>query len=251
MFNVRDGEGKHIGFVYGQVGTDWLVALSDSSLDNSRINWDLVKSWLADIYSTRNFLGRVKEDTLLNTTKDAWDHGDAGDNNFHPSSPEDYYKFYVLKHHCALNKCLDTEDMTISGYTFLDGSTLSFCDGDLLLQDTLDYVEVRVLDSPPIHGQVSDYPRIGITAMSEAEGILLGASLSEFGGRNHTHLTRVRIKSGNVEKVFSFPLQIGFKKGYPVQIFLTEDGEITSVFHDGALYVMNISHVPGPTYTFD
>ncbi len=32
---------------------------------------------------------------------------------------------------------------------------------------------------------------------------------------------------------------------------LCTDGEITSVFHDGALYVMNISHDPGPTYTYD
>lgn len=240
MFNVRDCDGKHIGFVFGRVssGQELVVALCETPLDNSRINWDLVKSRLGDIYQCRNFWGKVKEDILLEKVKGAWNHGHDRGQGFYPASPEDYYQFDFLAHGCDLDNCIDTEGLDISGYVFFDSTQQGFENGDLVLRADLTYIEEKVLESPPIHGVIVDYPRIGISAMGDVEGFLMGASLSEF-GRNHNHQTRVRIRTGNVVKEFQFPLQIAFKKGHTVQIYLTESGEITSVYHDGAIYLMN------------
>jgi len=240
MFNVRNAEGKHIGFVSGRVssGQEFVVALSEVPLDNSRINWDLVKSRLADLYECRNFWGKVKEEVLLDKVKEAWDHGYAKDVNFFPANAEDYYKLHFLDHGCDLSQCIDSDALGVYGYIFLDGSKLSFCEGDILLEAEVDYIEEKVQNTAPIYGVVADYPRIGISMMGNVEGLLLGADFADF-GRNHSHQTRVRIKTGNVVKEFKFPLQIVFRKGCPVQIYLTKAGEITSVFCDGAIYLMN------------
>lgn len=255
MFNVCDSKGKHLGFVCDKspFGQGWQVALCKSPLENCSINWKAVKKRLADHYGNRSYWVRLDDGDLLDWAKREWgtEHAHDIDLNFTPYTPEDYYKFMFLKYACEFTDCQDSK-AEIDGFVIMD-SILHFYNQDYLLLDAeLDYVTVPAMNNNPIFGVISDYPRIGIRAMGAWEGLFLGANLSDYGGRNHTHITSVRIKSGNIEMELHFPIQISFKKGEPVQIFLDE-GDITRVFYDGAFYFFNAQHgdQPRPVYDFD
>lgn len=242
MFNVCDREGRHLGFVYNKSASDegWQVALSKSSLDNNCINWELVKARLADLYESRNIWGKIKEEALLETVKAEWEKEKALDSklDYHPHTSVELYKIMLLISAGDFSDCINFKGLDIDGFVFL-GTSLNFYDQENLLLDAeLDYVTERVLDTPPVFGIVADYPRIGINVMGVGEGLLLGANWSDFGGRNHTHATVVRFRSGKVDAEFFIPIQIAFKKGEPVQFYL-DQGQITRVFYDGAIYLLN------------
>jgi len=244
MLNICGSDGRHLGFVLGRSPfcRGWQVGLCHTPLDNAAINWALVTDRLAEHYRCKTIWGKVKEDALIGEVKEEWNREYARlENKYYPTVDEDYLKIMFLVKDCDLSECIDTSGMEISGYVFLDHRALSFYDRERLLLDAdLSYITENVMVSPPVFGEISYFPIIGVSPMDFAEGFLTGADLSDYGGRNHTHMTIARIRTGNVETECRLPIQVNFKKGEPVQIFLSPEGTVTRVFYDGAIYLMNM-----------
>ena len=258
MFNVCDKEGRHLGFIWGKslLVHGWQVALSSARIDNDDINWELVKSQLADQLDSRNFWGKVKESTLIAKLKEVWDQKYARDLDikFLPTSDLDYLKFmYLVNGSNDMGKSINLDRMDIRGYIFMDSTDPQFFNQDnLLLDSDLNFITERAIDRPPVFGEISSIPKIYLSVMGFTEGFLLGANWSDYGGRNHTHSTIVDIRLGSVDTRLRFPIQIPFKKGEPVQIYFSESGEISSVYYDGAIYVLNTEPEEStPAYSFD
>ncbi|NLN48683.1 MAG: hypothetical protein GX154_06265, partial [Clostridiales bacterium] len=87
----------------------------------------------------------------------------------------------------------------------------------------------------PIFGEITGYPLFYTDIMGLGEGFILGANISDFGGRNHSHETRLKIKSGNYEDIFDFPIIINARMGMGIQLYLGEK-KIEQLYCDGSLY---------------
>lgn len=256
MFNVCDREGRHLGFVSGTstIAPSWEVALCKTPLDDSAINWEVVRKRLADIFECRNMWGKVNEDLLMNKMKMEWNKEYARDEQrFYPTTDKDYMKFMFIKFARDYSKCYNLTHHEIQGYIYLDVNTPIRDQDYIHLDSNLKYIQQPILNTPPHYGVVAGFPKISLNRMGFIEGFFLGANWSDFGGRNHTHSTLVKIASGNVEVELRFPLQIPFKVGEPVQIYFANNGAVTSIFYDEAIYVLKDEDedVGRPAYSFD
>ena len=86
--------------------------------------------------------------------------------------------------------------------------------------------------------KIIDYPIVETDIMGGGEGFLLGANLSDVGGRNHAHSTRLLIKSGNFTNSLDLPVIINARKGMTIQLYYNEK-EINQVFCDGVIYKLS------------
>lgn len=217
---------------------NWLVALCSEPLRDELYDWQQTKKLLAGHYSAKRLFGRRD---LIDAVKQEWDSALKKDPTpqFKPSSEKDYLKYAVLACKLTPQKALKTDQLNIKGFVYLNGP-VHFIDNDRVLLDAdLSYVTDPALDGEPLHVIVEDYPRIFHSMMRVGEGLLLGASLADFGGRNHSHNTLVSVRCGNIRTTLRIPMQIAFKKGLTLQIYFSERNRIREFFHDGVVYKPN------------
>lgn len=120
----------------------------------------------------------------------------------------------------------------------MDADKLNFEDGSAIMDETIDYFPKDIADvdvNAPIYAKIIDYPIIKTDIMEIGEGLLLGADLSDYGGRNHAHTTVLKILSGNCTMEIELPIIVYAKKDMTVNLYMSGD-RIRKVFCDGIMY---------------
>lgn len=261
--SIYDKNGNHLGIIrkrYLDRDNIYLLAITDLNSDDISFNEDKVKSYLAAKLKVKNLFGKVDEDRLkeeidnLRISKEYY--------RFQQLDYNDFLKYLFLKNYSgkSIEEYLEIngfiEEM-IKGYIFFDINKVEIIDGKFVINEDMDYIQNQAIDSDlipkrislysiehkedvisdskPIFAKVTGYPIIRTDIMGFGEGFLLGANLSDFGGRNHSHETRLRIKSGNCEEVFDFPIYLNAKKDMNIQLYIGEKN-IEQIFCDGVIY---------------
>ena len=262
--DIYDKNGIHQGIIrnrYLDKDNIYLVAITDLNSSDINCNEDKMKKYLAGILKVKNLFGKVDEDRLKEEIDNLRNSGQYA--IFQQLPYYDFIKYLFLKNYSGKNieEYLEIngfiEEM-IKGYMFFDINKVEIIDNKFVINEDMDYIQSEAIDFDlipkktfpyfidhkenewnsnlkPIFAKVTGYPIIHTDIMGAGEGFLLGANLSDFGGRNHSHETRLRIKSGNCEEIFDFPIFINAKKDMNIQLYMGEKN-IEQIFCDGVIY---------------
>jgi hypothetical protein len=238
-FNVMDNKGKHLGVIvdnYMHMNYVLMVALTEEKLEEEKIDYPAIKSFLAGIYGSKTILGKVKEDKLDEILATEYEE------RFSYLGKVSYGEF--LK--CCLLYNIDSkgskflEKLTgfipnvelIKGYVLYDIRKTKIQNNTVIIEEDIEYIyEEKMQGAHPLYGKIIDFPIISVDIIG-------------FGGpgglsaQNHLHNTRIKMVSGNAETNIEIPLFIPVKKGDNIQIHY-EAKNIESVLYQGALYRYN------------
>ncbi|MDR5659313.1 hypothetical protein RH915_07405 [Serpentinicella sp. ANB-PHB4] len=231
-FNVVDNKGNHLGIVVKSYPNDYnlfLIAVTDKTIDEVDIDLDSLKQNVATTLECKTLLGKVNEEKLTDKLnmelKNTYSDLEVRDIDV-------LMKYIFLKQPYTkttdnIEKTLGVslQDLNEKGYLLQDRSKINLKGDRIVIEDEVDYIKDSIIaNEKPIFAKVVDYPIHQTSAMSLGEGLILGANLSDFGGRNHSHKTVISIYSGNYKKEnYEIPAPINVKKGMPVQIYLEKD----------------------------
>lgn len=235
-FNVCDKNGNHVGFIvapYFQYYNVFKVAITTGKIEDEQIDINAIRSRVAGVFGCKNVLGKVNNEKFQNTISLLLE----GDYSCYRNlSSTDFLKFLALDKLRDIEEFIGYSKENINGYILVDIDKLHFQDGTAIMDETVDYIfENKVDEDVPIYTKIMDYPIINTNAMGIAEGILLGADFSDFGGRNHTHTTVLNVISGNFITKIELPAIVYAKKDMIVNLYADSDA-IRKVFCDGILY---------------
>ncbi|MDG5788385.1 hypothetical protein QA612_12925 [Evansella sp. AB-P1] len=238
-------EEQHIGFVAGAYPGKshvFLIALTSLTVEEAGIDQPQMKSYLARIFEATNFFGRVKEDELNEILK-RLQKDNFKDLDIHDD--ETLLRFIFLKAAAErggyeIEMLFNWEELShnVEGFLILDMEKVLFKRNAVILEEKISYFSDATLaedNGLPIFAIINDYPIIKTDVMGAGEGLLLGANLSDFGGRNHSHKTTLLLKSGNSEQEFTFPLHMHVKRGMPIQLYVKEN-RIHKIFCNETIY---------------
>ena len=236
-FNLCDKDGKNIGFIARRYPGNfheqiYLAGLSQRRLQDSGLDMKKVFNRLATTHDCKNMLGRINESKLNDLMEQKWlqEKGGLGDIGF-----DAFVKLAYLFNEYDIS--LDIPEEDIGGFILLDLKKATFLRDTILVEDELDYLEEPVIPGEkPLYVKIIEHPVMKIDVMG-MEGLFFGGGLADLGGRNHTHETRLKIKSGNCEKEITFPIPFHAVKGKTLQLYF-KDGKLTKVFCD-FFYAMN------------
>lgn len=262
--DIYDDNGNYLGIIrnrYQDKDNIYLLAITDLNSNDINFNEDKMKKYVAGILKVKNIFGKVDEDRL----KEEIDSLRTSEQYsiFQQIPYDDFIRYLFLKNYSGKNieEYLEIngfiEEM-IRGYIFFDINKVEIIDGKFVINEDMDYIQSEAIDfdlipektSPyfidhkenewnsnlkPIFAKVTGYPIIHTDIMGAGEGFFLGANLSDFGGRNHSHETRLRIKSGNCEEIFDFPILISTRKDMNIQLYIGQKN-IEQIFCDGVIY---------------
>ena len=257
-FNVCTKEGDHIGITYAsalQAGSFHVggnnrriiqIALTDQKIEDQNFDYEKIKKVIAERHSLKTFLGKIKEDALQEELRNHWENeksrmeteGENFKNLYRNFQPKDFdegfiYRLFHLKNRLDIEPYWLGETIHIEGYILYDLNEGSFYDDKtLLLEEPLDYIlnKEEYNGLKPTHFVVADRPKVSIVGMGVGEGLLLGASLSDFGGRNHVHSTKLKLLSGNAVYFMEAPIHIHTKKGMPLTMYVDQDKNTAAAF---------------------
>jgi len=246
--NVRDHTGNQVGFVCGiapfkpfdVLHNLLLAALTPMTAAEAGLNLDQILRYLSGRMGAKTVLGRIKEEKLLD--KLAEQQSNAREQDF-PASEQ--FACYLFLRYILDESAFKYQDVTglqldpsaASGYVLIDMHKAKIQAGDILIEEPLDYIQGETLKDSglPIFAKNMDYPYNFMETMGMGEGLLLGANISDFGGRNHAHSTRIQLLSGNAEGVAEFPIPLFARKGSPLQLY-TDGKRLNKVFTGEAVY---------------
>lgn len=236
-------DGKHIGFVARSFPDHqhlFMVALTKLHVEDVSIDVEGMKSYLGKELRFKNFFGKISEEELENflEEKRVGKYQNSGITNI-----DDFLRFFFLKvadeRGFEIEKLFDWEELNdhINGYLLLKFSDVEISENAIIIKNNIDYISEAALSGveKPIYTTVVGYPIFRTDIMGGAEGFFLGANLSDFGGRNHTHETELNLQSGNYEQRFIFPIQMYVKKDMPLQLYFDEN-RIKRIFCGEAIY---------------
>lgn len=243
-FNVIDINGRHIGVIARTYPGNYkmlLVAVTEQRAEDTGFDMNVIEDTVATALDCKNLIGKIKEDKFEKTLREKLnnEYRDSGIKDMRIFKKYLYMKTPYAKSTKYIEETLNIkiDEERLQGYLMLDRDNIELSDDNIVIKDEIDYLEeIKLLGSIPVFCKVMDYPiqRTGI--MGAGEGILLGANWSDFGGRNHSHTTRLKIKSGNFNlNKFDIPIYINVKKGMIVQIYL-EGEKIKKIFCDDVIY---------------
>lgn len=249
-FNVCDRNGEHIGFIcdrYPEQRDVLLVAVTGDLLDDASVDMENVLQQLASVYGCKGLLGKINEEKLgsVMVQKKEQNH------NLEEMPHDDLVKYLFLKENTDVQKAVKADAEAIEGYLLLDVEDIRFRNGCVVMDEVPDYIDGEEIEeehdqdmlspylqsekSIRLYGRTVGHPIVKTEVMGVGEGLLLGANLSDFGGRNHSHSTKLRIRSGNCTRTFDLPFIVNARKGMPVRIYIAEK-KIKKVFCDGVFY---------------
>ncbi len=245
------------------------IALTDQGIDDWNINYEKLENQLAERHSAKNLFGRIKEEALQEELKKYWEEeksrmeisGDEGENiyrelkedsqgegyrylyrDFQPKDFDPYfiYRLYHLKNRLDLRPYWLGEDLGIKGFVMYDlDKAVLYDEKTLLLEESLEYIETEEVhkDFKPTHCLIAERTEVKIVGMGVGEGLLLGASIGDLGGRNHVHYTKLRLLSGNAIFSTEVPIHIHGKKGMGLTMYVDQEKNNPVAFIcDGVLY---------------
>ena len=162
--------------------------------------------------------------------------------DFQPREYDPYflYRLYHLKNRFDLESYWLGEALNIQGFVMYDlKEGVLYDEKTLLLEEPLDYIETTesYKGQKPIHCVIAQRPEVKILGMGVGEGLLLGASLGDLGGRNHVHYTKLKLLSGNTVFSTEVPIHIHGKKGLGLTMYVNRKKNTPSAFIcDGVIY---------------
>ncbi len=243
------------------------VALTDQRIEDWNLNYEKLESQLAERHSAKSLFGKIKEEALEQELKKYWEEEKSRINNageegmyqelkeasqeegyrnlyrdFQPGEYDPYfiYRLYHLKNRYDLDSYWMGEELNIKGFVMYDlNKGVLFDERTLLLEEPLDYIETTedYNGLRPIHCVIAQRPEVKILGMGVGEGLLLGASISDFGGRNHVHYTKLNLLSGNTVFSTEVPIHIHGKKGLGLTMYVDQEKNTPRAFIcDGVLY---------------
>ena len=242
-FNICDAGGNHIGIIHRQYPGDnnnFLVALTELEADDTIVDITKVETHVANAYNCKNLLGKVNRDKLndILDSKMRECREQTGITDRRDFLVYLYLKDTFTKGYLPLEKAMrDSIDVSkIKGYLLLDIRKIKLRDGKIYLDFDLDYIDDETVgSSPPVFAKIVDYPVLHTDIMGTADGLIFGANLTDFGGRNHAHTTTLKLLSGNCEKELDLPVYVQARKGMSIQLYI-EGNKINKVFCDGVIY---------------
>ncbi len=250
-FNVCTKDGKHLGITYGiamhpgsfSIGQRnrriIYVALTNRRIEDGDLDYQKLKMGIAERHSLKSLLGKIKEEALKEELQKYWReekermiHGD-GDypgfyRDFQPNEFDQHYIFrlFHLKNRFSLESYWLGEKFEIRGFIMYDlEEGILHDEKTLLLEDTVDYIDTtdEYEGLKPTHFIIGERPEVKIDVMGTGEGLLLGASIGDLGGRNHVHTTTLTLISGNTMYRTQVPIHLHGKKGMPLTMYIDQE----------------------------
>lgn len=264
-FNVCTKDGEQIGITYAralQAGSFHMggrnrriiqVALTDQKIEDRNFDYEKVKKVIAERHSAKTFLGKIKEEALQEELLNIWEEEKSQMNTgaesfkhlYRDFQPKDFdqsfiYRLFHLKNRFDIEPYWLGETINIEGYILYDLNEGSlYDDKTLLLEEPLDYIQSteEYQGFKPTHLVVAERPEVRILGMGVGEGLLLGANISDFGGRNHVHSTKLKLLSGNAVYSTEAPIHIHTKKGMTLTMYVDQDkNTLVAFLCDDVLY---------------
>ncbi|MTI94408.1 MAG: hypothetical protein FH749_02815 [Firmicutes bacterium] len=203
MFNVSTPAGQHIGFIAGSFRGVLLVALTESNLETSWLDWQSMEQAVADYLGCYGFLGGINRDKLELKLREIWQQENI-------YSTDDMWDRELLLRKLYLECCpksrfVNLDSVAYTGYVLMYREDLEFQDEQTVILDTtLNYIapEQEVLGQPPIYFEVIDYPNVDISRWQSS------VSIEEV-----KYATHLQIRSGNVVRDISFAVPLTCKMG--------------------------------------
>lgn len=264
-FNVCTKEGKHLGITYGsalQAASFHIggrnrriiqVALTDQRIEYLNFDYEKIKNYIAERHSAKTLLGKIKEEALKDELYKHWEdeksqmiaEGEDFKNLYKEFQPKNFdekfiFRLFHLKNRMDIEPYWLGETLRIEGFVLydLDEGSL-YDDKTLLLEEPIEYIETteEYKGLKPTHFVVAQRPELSIVGMGIGEGLLLGANISDFGGRNHVHSTKLKLLSGNAVYSTEIPIHIHGKKGMALKMYVDQEKNTPVAFLcDGVLY---------------
>jgi hypothetical protein len=237
--NVCDSKGNHLGFLsktHPEAPAIFMLALTHERIEDAGFDLTRVVSYLAGEFKTKSRFGKVDEERLIQELEATY--GSHGFRDHH-----ELFRYAFIQKALELNRLdlfrwvdINTDHIQIFGYLWLNIRILGVSSPCIEYDVALEHLPERpALDEAPVFATVIDIPVIKTEVMGAGEGLLLGASFSDFGGRNHSHHTSIRVISGNVKQRLSLPVMVPVKKGMAVELYY-EEKNITKIYCDGLIY---------------
>lgn len=240
---IYDKNNKYLGIIQKKYYNNlniYMVAITE--LQFKDIDFDIVKikKFLASVYDCVTILGKIKEDKFEEKLKEIRE--EEKNNKFIEVKHDDFLKVLFLQHfhgegfEDVININISKEN--IKGYLLIDIGKIQVQHGRFIIEDDIDYItEKKIGDSIPIYAKIVNYPVVKTDIMGMS-GIFQGANLADFGGRNHSHITSLEIKSGNFKDSLEIPMLLTVKKDMNIQFDIAKR-QIKQVFCDGIIYKFN------------
>lgn len=259
--DIYDRNQEHIGIIRERyIDTDnvYMVAITDLNSADIAIDEDKLKKYMAGIVKVKSIFGKIDEDRLKEEIEEL-----RISEQYEQLSYDDFIKYLFLKNYSgkSIENYLEINgfrEELIKGYILLDIKKIEIKNGKLCIDDEMDYILNETIDydlipknnSPylidqrkdeitdkikPIFAKITGYPILQTDIMGFGEGFILGGDLADLGGRNHSHETILRIKSGSYEDNIVLPIIVFAKAGMPIQLYIDEK-KIEKVFCDGVIY---------------
>lgn len=241
-FNVKDASGNHIGFIIQNYPrhispvylNTFMVALTEDKIE---IDINRIKDYIAGILDCRGLFGKINEERLKQKLYERVKYENLKGIN---KSYENMLKFVLLKtsYDCDIQRFINTKDImgNIRGYVLLDIDNVKTDGDNLIMEESFDIPEIKLVDSDiPIIAEVSNYP-IVYSNNSRIESWSSGTDITRLQRRNHTHLTRIEVKSGNFKRMIEVPILMNVRKGMSIQLYIINN-EIRKVFCGDMMYI--------------
>jgi hypothetical protein len=237
-FNVYDKNKKYLGFIqsaYPQYTNVFMVASTDTKLEDKDFNINNMKSDLASFLGCKSILGKINE-ARLNKSIDSIIIKEFS--KFKDNTYEELLKLVYLRilrdEENSRYKNIEKEE--IKGYFLVDVSNVVIENDSMIIDEEIDYiVNEKIGKLIPMVARVTDYPRMQIDSMTSGQGLLLGADLADLAGRNHIHRTKLKVKSGNFTYEINFPVELYIKKDDVIQMYI-DNRVIKRIFCNGIIY---------------
>ncbi|MTI49861.1 hypothetical protein [Sporosalibacterium faouarense] len=241
--DIYDIEGNHIGIVHKkyyeaeQAISAYMIAITDLYSHEININMDEIKAYMASLYNCTTLFGKVKEEDLEKVIKRKME--EVEDGKYKSLEYNNFIKLLFLINHYG-DKFDEIVEMEIpkdkiKGYVLLDINKIHLHEHKLVINEELDYIENEVVEGIlPICGKVVDYPVV-TTEIMGISGLFLGSDLTDLGGRNHVHITSIKMKSGNFHHHLDIPVMLNVRRNMNIQLYIINN-KIKSVFCDGVIY---------------
>lgn len=238
--SVYNKQGKYLGIIIRRFPEEFhtfMIALTDLLPNNFNVDMNIIIKYLAKIYKCKNLLGKIDEEELKSIVLEKL-HNEEN-TMLRQINYEDYLKLLFLKKFESqdIKSFLEIEldDSKINGYLLFNFNNIKVLNGKIIIDDEIDYIsEEKIDEEAPIYAKIVDYPIVQTQIMG-AGGLLLGADLADFGGKNHSHTTSIEMKSGNYISNIYIPVLLNVRKDMMIQFYIANN-KINQVFCDGVIY---------------
>ncbi|MGI6575099.1 MAG: hypothetical protein ACOX3A_04445 [bacterium] len=235
---VIDNKGAPVGIIVGRYDKFFIVAGNKERYYLEELcPLDKLQQIAATHLNAKDFLGRVQQGILEEKLQEWWEK----EQGLVPADFEPHLALRVLalvKHaHSTFQLC---QKVNADYYFLCQSKTLD--KGSIKMEAAGEELPFFAgdLPFPALVGRVVGYPEVEMVVQGIGEALFLGGGLNDLGGYNHTHVTRLLLRSGDVETTFDLPGIIHTRKGELIALEIKKDKDIDfsagRIFTAGVVY---------------